>query len=72
MMPMHKVEAVMMNADEIKRCCERSTQDGFGSLQTERGHLPLKALSVDATINRAHQHATNTKRVERPTGLTGG
>lgn len=29
-------------------------------------------VSVDATINRAHQHATNTKRVERPTGLTGG
>jgi Ca-activated chloride channel homolog len=51
MMPMHKVEAVMMNADEIKRCCERAAQDGFGSLQTERGHLPLKALSVDATIN---------------------
>ena len=29
-------------------------------------------VSVDATINRAHQHATNPKRVERPTGLTGG
>lgn len=29
-------------------------------------------VSVDATINRAHQHATNTKRVERPAGLTGG
>ena len=29
-------------------------------------------VSVDATINRAHQHATNTKRYERPAGLTGG
>ena len=29
-------------------------------------------VSVDATINRAHQHATNTKRVARPAGLTGG
>ena len=29
-------------------------------------------VSVDATINRAHQHATNTKREERPAGLTGG
>ena len=29
-------------------------------------------VSVDATINRAHHHATNTKRVERPAGLTGG
>ena len=29
-------------------------------------------VSVDATINRAHQHATNTKRVKRPAGLTGG
>lgn len=29
-------------------------------------------LSVDSTINRAHQHATNLGRVERPTGLTGG
>ncbi|GAB3870004.1 hypothetical protein GCM10028801_46500 [Nocardioides maradonensis] len=29
-------------------------------------------VSVDATINRAHQHATNRSRVERPAGLTGG
>lgn len=29
-------------------------------------------VSVDATINRAHQHATNASRIERPTGLTGG
>jgi len=29
-------------------------------------------VSVDSTINRAHQHATNLGRVERPTGLTGG
>ena len=30
------------------------------------------SVNVDSTINRAHQHATTTKRVERPTGLTGG
>jgi transposase len=29
-------------------------------------------ISVDATINRAHQHATNLGRIERPAGLTGG
>jgi len=29
-------------------------------------------LSVDSTVNRAHQHATNMSRVERPAGLTGG
>jgi len=30
-------------------------------------------ISVDSTINRAHQHATNTTRVERPAGAhTGG
>lgn len=29
-------------------------------------------VSVDATINRAHQHATNRSRTERPPGLTGG
>lgn len=29
-------------------------------------------LSVDSTINRAHQHATNLRRIERPAGLTGG
>lgn len=29
-------------------------------------------VSVDATINRAHQHATNRSRAERPAGLTGG
>lgn len=34
-------------------------------------------VSVDSTINRAHQHATTLRRVERPagrqaTGLTGG
>lgn len=29
-------------------------------------------VSVDATINRAHQHATSMGRVERPAGLTGG
>jgi transposase len=29
-------------------------------------------VSVDSAINRAHQHATNLGRVERPAGLTGG
>lgn len=29
-------------------------------------------LSVDSTVNRAHQHATNMTRIERPAGLTGG
>jgi transposase len=29
-------------------------------------------VSVDSTINRAHQHATTLSRVERPAGLTGG
>jgi transposase len=29
-------------------------------------------VSVDSTVIRAHQHATNTRRVPRPTGLTGG
>ena len=29
-------------------------------------------VSVDSTINRAHQHATNFRRVDRPAGLTGG
>lgn len=29
-------------------------------------------VSVDATINRAHQHATTLSRVERPAGLTEG
>lgn len=29
-------------------------------------------VSVDSTVNRAHQHATNLGRVERPAGLTGG
>jgi Transposase and inactivated derivatives len=29
-------------------------------------------VSVDSTINRAHQHATTLGRVERPAGLTGG
>jgi transposase len=29
-------------------------------------------VSVDSTVIRAHQHATNTRRVPRPKGLTGG
>jgi len=29
-------------------------------------------VSVDSTVVRAHQHATNTRRVDRPAGLTGG
>jgi transposase len=29
-------------------------------------------VSVDSTVNRAHQHATNLGRVERPAGITGG
>jgi len=29
-------------------------------------------VAVDSTVNRAHQHATNMSRIERPTGLTGG
>ena len=35
------------------------------------GDLDWK-VSVDSTVNRAHQHATNLGRVERPAGLTGG
>ena len=35
------------------------------------GELDWK-ISVDSTVNRAHQHATNLGRVERPAGLTGG
>lgn len=35
------------------------------------GELDWK-VSVDSTVNRAHQHATNLGRVERPAGLTGG
>ena len=31
------------------------------------------AVSVDSTVNRAHQHATNMSRAERPAGVhTGG
>ena len=43
----------------------------LGALLTqadEAGDLDW-AVSVDSTINRAHQHATNTKR---PEGATGG
>ena len=29
-------------------------------------------VSVDSTVVRAHQHATNMTRVPRPAGLTGG
>jgi len=30
-------------------------------------------VSVDSTVNRAHQHATNSSRIERPAGVhTGG
>lgn len=29
-------------------------------------------VSVDSTVIRAHQHATNTRRADRPKGLTGG
>src|SRR5215213_2865319 len=30
-------------------------------------------VAVDSTVNRAHQHATNTRRLERPAGVhTGG
>lgn len=30
-------------------------------------------VSVDSTVNRAHQHATNMSRIERPAGVhTGG
>jgi len=29
-------------------------------------------VSVDSTVNRAHQHATNMSRVERPAGVHAG
>ena len=29
-------------------------------------------VSVDSTVNRAHQHATNLSRVERPAGVSTG
>jgi len=29
-------------------------------------------VAADSTVNRAHQHATNLSRLERPAGLTGG
>ena len=38
--------------------------DAAGELQWQ--------VAVDSTVNRAHQHATNMSRVERPAGLTGG
>ena len=37
------------------------------ALADEAGHIDWK-VSVDATINRAHQHATNTTRPEQDTG----
>ena len=40
----------------------QSQADGAGELDWR--------VSVDSTINRAHQHATNTRRPERDTGGT--
>jgi Ca-activated chloride channel family protein len=36
--------------DEVRRCLPADDEAGFGSLATERGHLPLKAMDVRARI----------------------
>jgi transposase len=45
---------------------------GLQAISAEAGLIDW-TVSVDSTINRAHQHATSLGRAERPAGrLTGG
>src|SRR5215218_2638828 len=55
----------------------RDLPASFGTWHKIHGRLLAEAqaaadidwmVSVDSTINRAHQHATNASRVEEPTG----
>ena len=40
--------------------------------ETDAGGEVDWTVSVDSSVNRAHQHATTLRRAERPAGLTGG
>src|SRR4051812_22079483 len=40
----------MLSEPEITRCIPADEEGGFGSLATARGHLPLKAMDVQVTL----------------------
>lgn len=58
MMTMH---AVLMTDDELGHARPTEADSGFGGLATARGHLPLKAMSVDTEVTGL----TATTRLEQ-------
>jgi Ca-activated chloride channel homolog len=40
----------IMTEEEVRRCKPSGEEAGFGSLATGKGHLPLKAMDVEASI----------------------
>ena len=48
----------LLSDDEISRCIPVEEEPGFGSLATDQGHLPLKAMQVKAQIEGLLAHAT--------------
>jgi Ca-activated chloride channel family protein len=41
----------LLTEEEVQSCVTANEEAGFGCLATERGHLPLKAMNVDARID---------------------
>src|SRR5437879_2450175 len=41
----------VLTEEEVSRCLPPNEEAGFGSLATPRGHLPLKALDVQARLD---------------------
>jgi Ca-activated chloride channel family protein len=41
----------LLREEEVQRCVPADEEAGFGALATERGHLPLRAIDVQARID---------------------
>ena len=41
----------ILTDEEVSRCVIVEANAGFGSLETSRGHLPLRAMDVQALVS---------------------
>jgi Ca-activated chloride channel family protein len=48
----------LLTDEEVSHCIPRDEEPGFGSLATDRGHLPLQAMQVNAQIEGLVAHMT--------------
>jgi Ca-activated chloride channel family protein len=56
--PIPAETVTLLTAEEVGRLAPVEDEAGFGSLATEHGHLPLKAMEVNAQIEALVAHVT--------------